>query len=424
MTPQAPHLLPESFLRRRTVLRAAAVAGLGATGALMSGCGGGGDGPGDAVAAADGRKGGLGGIDSGGTGHPTYFSAALDMAQPFMVAGVVFDTSLSGVVDADGQALAPADLGPGMSCRVDASAVVRVDGQATATAASVRIGDHLRGTVTSVDTPTRSVEVLGQRVVMTSKTVFGSGLSNGLADLRPGLAVQVWGELDATPGRIVATRVARDEASTRRVVRGVLTRYQPGLGRAEIGALTLSFAPGEGPVAEAGLAVGQVVRAVGPAAEDGGIGPLQSLRGDGLRLPAGRLAEVQGRVTRIETALRFDVDGVPCDIRQASERQGLAWLALGVRAEVHGRSDANGVLVADAVALEAPEPLDIEGSIDRVDAASRSFVLRGYTVVWTAATVFDGAGARLLAPRRRVAVLGRWSPDHTRVVASRIKIEA
>ena len=427
MTPKHFPLPPEAHLPRRTVLRAAAAACLGGAGAVLSACGGGGDDPGDAAAAdtgADGGKRTLGGVDSGGTGRPTYFSAALDMVDPFMSAGVVFDTGASRIVDADGATLALTDLGPGMSCRIDASAVASQNGQPTAHAVSIRVGEQLLGAVAAVDLPTRSFAVLGQRVITSSKTVYGAALVNGLSSLRPGLVLQVWGEADATPGQIVATRVAPAASVDRQVVRGVMTRFDRAGGRAEIGALTLLFTPGDTAVVEAGLVAGQVVRATGQALGGGLFGNLQSLRGDAVRLPANREVEVHGRVTHIDSALRFDVDGVPCDISTASQRQGLRWLALGVRAEVHGRSDAHGVLVADAVQLEAPEPLEIEGRITRVDRATRTFVLRGYTVSWSSATVFEGGGANLLSARRRVSVIGRWTADHTRVLASRIHVEA
>ena len=132
--------------------------------------------------------------------------------------------------------------------------------------------------------------------------------------------------------------------------------------------------------------------------------------------------EMEGRVTRVVTSRRFDVDGIEVDASAAAV-QGLAQLALGARVEVHGRSSL-GVLRATSVAIEADEPVELEGTIASADASRQTFVLRGVTVAWTGSTAFTGGTPALLTARRRVAVVGRWNADRSRVDALRIHVEA
>ncbi len=421
--PRPLHPPHDAAWTRRRLLRAGTAACLGGIG--LSGCGGGGDDASSAApAGADtGPRRRILGIDSGGTGAPAYFSATLDSAQPLTAAGVVFDTSAAVVTDADGEALALDALASGMGCRIEASSPRAVDGQATSVARTVRLGEQVLGPVDSVDVATRSLVVLGQRVSCTAGTRFGEGLATGLDGLRSGDLVQVWGEAGGVATPAVATRIDRRPQAASRIVRGVLRSVDPVLGTATVGQLNLRFTPGDPAVATSGLAVGRIARARWAAAADGGLGTLLSLREDGVPLPPGGEAELQGRVSRIDGPTRIAVDGVDIDFARAGSVQGLRWLALGARVEAHGRA-LGGVLVADELAVEAPEPLEFSGTITSVDAAARRFVVQGRTVSWSATTTFEGGGARLLAPRRRVEVKGRWNADRTVVEATQLHVEA
>lgn len=433
-TPQALTTPPERPARRR-LLRGLAGAWIGGAGLGLSGCGGG-----DAADAADGsasaqagdapgRKRGLGGVDSGGTGHPAYFAAMLDAVQAdaamASAAGVTLDLAAARIVDAQGQVVAHGALAPGMGCRIETEPLKSVDGRVIAVVRDMRVAEQLVGRLDAVDAGEVSGLVLGHRLQVGTSTRFGAGLPGGLAGCAPGTSLRVWGEDGGLPGQIVATRVELAAPADPRVLRGLLTRLDRSLGLAAIGPHVFALPAGvEGGVVDEGLAVGQWVRARWAADALGAAGRLLRLSADGLRLPPGHEVELHGRISRIDSPRRWAVDGVEVELAAGATVQGQRWLALGARAELHGQADGRGVLVADEVALEAPEPVELAGSITQVDATKRWFVVQGRTVRWNDATVFEGGRSRLLLPRRRVAVVGQWTADRSAVIATRVHIEA
>ena len=409
--------------RRRTLVRGAVLALLGGAVAGLGGCGGGGSDVPDASATAgpDKRKQLLGGVDSGGTGAELFMSAAFDLVAPLTVNGLRLDTTVASISDADGQTLTAEALAPGMCGRIRASRRGQVDGQPSATAWSIEVSEQLLGPVAEVDLAAQGLRMLGLWVAITPRTLFDANLPQGLRSVHSGGPLQVWGELDPVAGRVYATRVAEVAAPESCVLRGVLTHIDRAAGQARIGTWDLVFDANDTADISVGLAAGTVVRA--RLALEGNGHRLIALRDDALRLPDQAEAEVHGRVTRIDSPLRFAVDGVEVDIAGVRHAQGLSALALGARAEVHGRS-VGGLLRATSLALEAEEPVELAGVVSAVRLGEQSFVLRGTTVSWSAATRFEGGSVRLLTVNRRVEVLGRWSADRQRLEASRIHIEA
>jgi len=424
-TTRTPLDKPDS--RRRLALHGAAATFLGSLSAALAGCGGGGDSAaGDAGVAAlnaGGRQEALSGVGGGGTGRARAFvSAVVDSTNPLTVNGVRFDTSASHITDADGQVFDARDILPGMTSQIEADTFR--DGGATpqARALTVQLGEQLLGPVDGVTAVSSSFTALGQTVVVTAQTVLDAALASGVAGIQAGMVVKVWGQLDPAGGRIVATRLELAAGASVFVVRGVLTALDRATGHAAIGTLQVVFAAADGSVVAPDVIVGAVVRARLLAAPTGPLPTLLTLRGDALRLPDHVAAEIEGRVTRIESSRRFDVDGVPVDATSAASVHGLASLALGARVEVHGRS-RHGVLMATDVTVEPDEPVELEGTISAADLAQRTFVLRGVTVVWSGRTIVKGGTTSMLTSRRHVGVVGRWNADRSRVEATRIHVE-
>lgn len=416
--------LDERQRQRRQLLRGTAAVALGGLATGLAGCGGGSDGATAEAAGAGGRQQPLRGVDSGGTGkRKAFFSGPIDATMPLTLNGVRFDTEASQITDADGHVVDLRDLLPGMTSQIEADAIRSRGVAPQARALSVQIGEQLLGPVASVDVTNSRFTVLGQTAVVTANTRFGATLAGGLAGLAPDRLVRVWGQLDPAGGRVVVTRIDAIEAgATDFVVRGVVTALDRPGGQAAIGSLVVGFAAGDASVVASDVTVGAVVRARLRASTAGEPPTLLAMRGDALRLPDRVAVEMEGRVTRIVTSRRFDVDGIEVDASAAAV-QGLAQLALGARVEVRGRFSL-GVLRATSAAVEADEPVELEGSIASTDAARQTFVLRGVTVAWTASTAFTGGAPALLTARRRVAVVGRWNADRSRVDARRIHVEA
>lgn len=412
--------------RRRVLLGGLAVGSGTGLGGLLASCGGGErDGPAAAPADAPGeRRRGLGGVDSGGTGMPMemMFALPIDGTAPLQAGGLRFDIEGAEIVDGDDRPLAASALAPGQGSQIEGTSV-NGSGGIDVRARRVRVAEQLLGPVSALDPAGGRFSVLGQSVSLGAMTRFDASLPGGAADLANGRRVQVWGELVPGRARVYATRVAAVAAPQNFVVRGLLLALDRGIGRALVGALPVGFDPADAAVVAAGLRVGDIVRARLSTASTASGAMLLSMVDDRLRLADGIAATVEGRIGRVESPTRFVVDGITVDAGSATRREGASLPAVGGRAEVQGRA-LQGVLVASALSLEAPEPVQIEGTISTADAATRSFLLRGLIVSWNEATRFEGGSARLLTPRRKAAVVGRWNDDGSRVIAELIHVEA
>jgi hypothetical protein len=393
------HVLPV----RRRLLVSAIAAGLGLP--ALGGCGGG-DPAQPAPLAAGVRRRALGGVDSGGTGgKKSFFSAALQRTAPLAAAGVTFDATACLCVDADGVPFDASALAVGMTTWIDGSVVSEVDGQPTAAALQLRLADQLVGAVEAVDPATATMRVLGQMVSVDIDTVFDPTLAADWTTLTPGTRIRVWGQLDPSGARIVATRLDAPDIAAPDLVRGVLGAVDPDTGRIVIG--RLQALPATDAVVPAGLAAGQVVRLTLLPGGDG-MPHWQVVRADPLPLPDRDTVEVEGRLTAISAPDRFELDGVPVDARQADG--GVPdGLTPGRRVVVEGRSSA-GILLAARVTLLTDEPdlvVELQGGVQTVDAEHQRFTVRRTTVAWSTETRFEGGGAALLRPGRRVEVKGR-----------------
>lgn len=396
---------------RRRVLASMLLAG------LLPGCGGGDPLP--AVTPAAARKRPLGGVDSGGTGK-TRFRTGVEAVAPLAAAGVAFDTQAAHFVDADGVPFDEASLAPGMSVDIDAGSVVMVDGLATAPARTVRRAEQLLGPLQSVSPGTGSLQVWSQTVLVTTGTLVDPALAADWTLLVPGTPLRIWGQLDTVRRRIVATRIDRPDAGAVPVLRGVLTQLDRSTGQIGIGALRLAPAPGHPVPLPDDLAVGDVVRVqVAPGAPPA----LAALRADPVVLTDAERATLDGRIGALDSATRFEVDGIPVDAATAVFSGGVP--GPGARVTVTGAA-IDGEIVASTVLVafdEIDEVAEVEGSVQSVDSGAARFVVRRTTVQWSETTRFDGGTAAGLRPRRRVSVKGRRGAARGVVEAFYVQLE-
>jgi hypothetical protein len=392
---------PELPLSRRHLL---ALAGAG----TLSACGGGAGDGGDTVP-AEGPTAHPLGVATGGTGHRpmAYLSANITALRPLGVGGVSLDIQGANLQDGSNQPLHAAELKLGMTARVLAGAIVA----GMARAYDVQVDTQVVGDATWLDS--RNLLVLGQRVHLTAATARGPGAAG-----TPG-AVRIWGQLDLAGGRITASRLERGDAGDAAMLRGVLTSLDRTQGLVQVGEFVASAA--DPALLPADLAPGAVVRLVLGDAAPAGVRQLVQLRDDALRPPDGLTVALQGRVTQLTSTRAFAVDGLAVDAGTA-RIEGVAQLQPGAEAHVQG-SMVGGVLQARSVAIEPAEPLEISGRVVTVNLAAQTFTLAGWTVHWTAATVF-GAGLPVgLRAGRKLAVTGRWQPGAAALQALRVSID-
>lgn len=393
--------------------RAALVTGTGLfSAALLVACGGG------------------GGDDAGpGANAPATPAAASSYAAgtitgfgSVIVGGVRYDDSAASVTDDDDNSRSRNDFRLGMTVQVDAGTVDRAN--ASALALRIRLGNEIVGPVGAVDVAASTLTVLGQTVLVTSSTVFDDSLVGGLAAVRAGQVLEVYGILDPANRRVVATRIELEDSATVYKLRGAITALDTTARTFSINGQVISYAGLPSGNVPPGLTNGQIVRVLLSTTQVNGQWVAMALRG-GLRLPPALPdAKVEGAITAFTSSTNFTINGLVVNATNASFPDGTAGVVLGARVEVSGRI-VDGVLVATKVEIEerrteGVRPLELRGELGNLNTAAKTFALRGVTV-WYGGTVEyrDGTEARL-ANGARVEVRGVLSTDRTRLEARRI----
>lgn len=369
--------------------------------------------------------GGSGGTDSGTgstDGQALFASGVVHGLGTIAVNGASFDDSAATVTGDDGQPLDSGALQLGMVVDVQATSAT---GTAPAPASAIRVRSEIEGPVAAIDAAAGSLTVLGQRVSVNEATVFDSELGGGLAQLRANDIVEVYGFRGAD-GIVVATRIEREDRDEDDYkLRGVISGLDTAARRLRIGGLEISYAGAT--TLPAILADGQQVRVeLHPTPDAGGIWQASEITSVAAAPAAATAikAELEGLITTFASAASFEVNGVPVDASAVTTLP--AGLALGQRVEVEG-AFVDGVLRARHVEIEDErgdddEGLEIDGSIDSIDTAARTFVVRGVTVAYGAARFEDGSAASL-AVGVRVDVQGRLGSDGSTIEATEIEFD-
>ena len=392
-------------------LALASATAIGAT-ALLVACGGGGD----ATPAA-------------GATPPvasSYTQGAITGFGSVFVAGVRFDDSAATFDDDEGNSRSRSELKLGMMVEVDAGAVDR--SAASALALRIRLGNEIVGPVGTKDVAASTVQVLGQTVLVTTSTVFDETLAGGLSALTTGTVVEVYGILDPTTGRVVATRIEAEAGATAYKLRGQISNLNTTLKTFTINGQLISYASLPGVGVPPGLTNGQIVRVRLQTTQVAGAWVATALRG-GLRVPdvARRDAHVEGVISTFTSTGNFEVNGLKVDASGATFPDGTAGIVLGARVEVEGVVTA-GVLVASKVEIAerrtpAERPLELRGELGNINTTDKTFALRGVTVWYGGAVEYRDGTEVTLANGKRVEVKGVLSTDRTRLEARRIEFK-
>ena len=374
-----------------------------------------------------------GGVGTGGTG--SIASGPITGFGSVIVNEVRFDDSAAQIEDADGGRRNRDELRLGMTVEIDSDAVRSVAGLSSANAARIRFESELLGPVAAVDIAGGSFTVLGQRVAVNETTVFDERLGGGLGALAVGRLVEVYAVFDAAGARYRATRVeprAGTAAGSEGLrIRGLVAQVDTSARALRIGNTFFDYAGAGGVPAE--LAAGQFVRLrvqAAPADAPTAAPRWQVLSfGTALRpITEAEGIKFSGLISAFASASSFSLGGRLVDASAAQFPDGTAGLALGVRVEVEGSVRA-GVLRATRVAIRSDDQerargFELRGAISSVNAAQRSFVLRGLVVSTARADLrFEGGSAADLVAGRRVEVRGQLAADRTRIEATRIEFE-
>jgi hypothetical protein len=369
-----------------------------------------------------------GGVDSGGTGAPAALAAGpVSGLGSITVSGVRFDDSTASIVDQDDNVLTVDQLQVGMTTRVDASAVVTANGQATSTAATIRASSELIGPVESVNRLGTSMVVLGQPVRITAASWFDSALIGGIAAVAPGQVVEVWGQYNARTGEYVATRVAPRANATAYEIRGLLAAVDPASHLLTIGGLSISDAAIDASALPT-LTVGRFIRASLGLAPVGNVWNAVALAPGNAAWPDRADVRVVGRISAFTSSAQFSLDGIAVDASAATFPAGAAGVVLGARVAIAG-STRGGVFDAATVTVVGDETLanstfEVHGSITALDPVAGTLRVHGITVNYTAQVQFSGGTiADLMVGGRSIDVVGTLDANGISIDAQTIHFQ-
>jgi len=358
------------------------------------------------------------GVGTGGTG--AFGSAPVNGFGSIFVGGIEFDDTRAVVINDDGAPVARDgnELRLGMMADVDGTTIAAGLNGPTSTAASVRLTRAVVGPVTATDVGRRTLSVLGQTVIVNGSTAFDATLHGGLAALKAGDMVSVYG-LAGSSGQTVATRLEPALSGDAWRLRGPVAGLDTNTKRVGIGAALLDYSSAANVPAD--LANGQWVHLTLSGTSIGGVlgvaafSPLPTPPADAAHVV------VEGLVAAPTMQGLLRIGAISIDASLATITPAPAALVAGAHAEVSGRLTA-GVLVADKIKLLTAQEAEsrsfqVIGTVGGLSATN--FVVRGVAVDASAATYVNGA-ATLLANGVKVRVQGTLSADGTAVQAARI----
>ncbi|MEY4765596.1 MAG: hypothetical protein RI907_2269 [Pseudomonadota bacterium] len=162
---------------------------------------------------------GGGGSESGGTGltassDTVTYTGTVDGLGSIVVNGVRFSTSEATTTDSD-DPTKPYSHAFARGTTVTVTGTVDDSGNGTAT--SIVVHGGVRGQVTAVDTANSTFTINGQVILVDSATVWDGTTTTGFgySSLVAGTSyVEAYGVLDATTGKLTATRVVEKDQST------------------------------------------------------------------------------------------------------------------------------------------------------------------------------------------------------------------
>lgn len=370
-----------------------------------------------AVVACGGGGSNVASVGSGGTGSLSAFSeGTITGFGSVIVNGLRYDDSNASVSDEDG-ADRRGDLKLGMVVRVQGS----INASGSATASSIMFDSESRGPVSAVDTASKTLTVLGQKVLLDANTVFDRSLPQGLADIRVGQVLEVHGFLNAAANTVQATQIELKLNNTSPYkLSGNVSNLQRASRTFQIGTETISYAGLGTPQV---LDNGALVKLRLSPGANAGVWTATRVRGPD-ELPSDqRQTEVEGLVRDLQSTTTFSVGRVQVDARAADFPNGSTGLRAGARVEVRGVL-AGGVLTATRVKLEdaSSKRIELSGAVSAVDSNAKTFVLRGVTVGYGTAQ-FEKGGVNSVVNGVSVEVEGRTAPDSAVVVATHIKFK-
>lgn len=307
----------------------------------------------------------------------------------------------------------------------------------------VSVDDVLEGRVDAIDLALGEIRVLEQTVIITADTIFDDDFSpRSLDALVVGDLVEISGFIGAD-GRIVASRIEREDDDEDFEIVGFVSSLDSAGRLFRINDLVVDYSTASlDDFPARGIADGDLVEVEGDRFESGVL-HADEVDYEGARARFGCDEfddddcdmELEGYISRIASATRFDVDGFPVAITSATtfEDGTSSDIALNVRVEVDGFVDADGVLVASKVEFEDDDrPIEIDAPVQAVDVGANVITVLGIRVLVDARTRFEDFSSSVTFPFRAedirvgnyLEIVGRpYEGNEADVLATKIERE-
>ena len=301
-----------------------------------------------------------------------------------VVNGIHFETSSATVMMDDAPAT-PADLHIGMMVSVHGT-IQNTTG--TTIADEIVFVDDAQGVVTAINRATNSFVVLGRTVTVDAFTVFDNGSYDSL---QVGNIVEVSGQWRHEE-QIQATHVIKVanqfQAGMQMEVKGQIQNLNQATHQFQIGNQDCDYS---GAMLELGgntLENGMYVQAWSSMPLTNGDMILDKIQARDRDQDRDRLCdqdcdfELEGFITRFESATDFDVDGTPVTTTDDTiyVNGSVTTLALDVKVAIDGTVGDDGILVAERIVFRLPSVIEIQADIEDIDPYALTFVVLGKTI--------------------------------------------
>lgn len=323
---------------------------------------------------------------SGGVGRTGIFMGPISNFGSIIVNGVRYDTD-EAEFEINDDVGSQADLAVGMIVIVEGSID---DNGTTGKADRVIYDDAVKGPIDSIDAALNELVVLGQTVAITADTSFDDSIVPASLDgLSVGDIVEVSGQIDAD-GRIVATRIELKPAGTQFELHGTVSNLDTAAMTFSIGNQVVDYSTAMLNDFVGQITEGDLVEAKGTSFGSNGelIASSVEFEDPFASGEDGDEVEIEGFITRFDSAQDFDVAGFPVITNGSTTYEGgsASDLGLNVKVEVEGSLNANGVIVADEVDIRRAKAVRATARLDSVDTANNSVVLLDITIKFDALT--------------------------------------
>jgi len=307
-----------------------------------------------------------------------------------IVNGTKFDTS-SAQFTVDEVNGSQSDLKVGQVVTVKGT----LDAQGNAKADSVLFDELVEGPITSIDLELGEIVVLGQTILISEDTSFDdSPQKPTLEDLMVGDGIEVSGTFDEN-GNIIASLIDPKPGNGIYEISGFITNLNTAAMTFEFNGLTVGYANAGLPeFGQEGPTEGDFASVKGRNFDNGGTFLATRVKNENENANPGEdgdEAEIEGVITEFTSAESFSIGGIAVITNADTEFEdgSAADLGLGVRVEVEGEFNEDGVLVADEVEFEIESTIRVRATVDAVDVEAGTITICGVTFNASLNTRFD-----------------------------------